>query len=82
MKRFAIALILISIATFGDEVLCLPGVHGNDNGSLMWEVDTTKVPKVGSKVTLRLRPQNKPAAKTDEAEKQPSKDSSRTATDR
>jgi len=46
---------VISIATFGDEVLCLPGVHGRQNGSLMWQVDATDLPKAGSKVTLRLR---------------------------
>jgi len=54
---------VISIATFGDELLCLPGVSGHDNGSLMWQVDATELPKVGSKVTLRLRPQVQPAPK-------------------
>ena len=58
---------VISIATFGDELLCLPGVHSDDNGSLMWQVDATKLPKVGSKVTLRLRPQVKPASKAGKA---------------
>jgi len=58
---------VISIATFGDELLCLPGVHGHDNDSLMWQVDATKLPEVGSKVTLRLRPQVKPASKTGKA---------------
>ena len=51
---------VISIATFGDELLCLPGVYGQDNGSLMWQIDATKLPKVGSKVTLRLRPRRRP----------------------
>jgi len=60
---------VISIATFGDELLCLPGVYSNANESLMWQVDASRLPKVGSKVALRLRPRNKPAAKTDEAEK-------------
>lgn len=73
---------VISIVTFGDELLCLPGVYGHGNDSLMWQVDASKLPKVGSKVTLRLRPQHKPAAKTDEAEKQPPKDSSPKVTDR
>ena len=54
---------VISIATFGDEVLCLPEVHSRDNDALMWQIDSTKLPKVGSKVTLRLRPQIKPAKK-------------------
>jgi hypothetical protein len=62
---------VISIATFGDEVLCLPGEHAQDNGSLMWEVDGTHLPKVGTKVKLRLRPQAKPGPKT---EKEPSKE--------
>lgn len=52
---------VISIATFGDELLCLPGIHGQDNGSLMWAVDATHLPKVASKVTLRLRPRIKPS---------------------
>jgi hypothetical protein len=58
---------VISIATFGDELLCLPGVYSNANESLMWQVDATELPKVGSKVTLRLRPQVKPASKTGKA---------------
>jgi len=55
---------VISLATFGDEVLCLSGVHDAGNGHLMWQVDSTHLPAVGSKVTLRLRPQfkEKPAA--------------------
>ncbi|MCH8043398.1 MAG: hypothetical protein IID44_06725 [Planctomycetes bacterium] len=55
---------VISIVTFGDELLCLPGVYAKGNDSLMWQVDARKLPKVGSKVTLRLRPQVKPAPKT------------------
>ena len=54
---------VISIATFGDELLCLPGVHGQENGSLEWQVDPTKLPKVGSKVILRLRPKRPSAPK-------------------
>jgi hypothetical protein len=59
---------VISIATFGDELLCLPGVHGSANDALMWQVDASKLPKVGSKVTLRLRPHSKSNAKTGESE--------------
>ncbi|MDP6544342.1 MAG: YdjY domain-containing protein [Phycisphaerae bacterium] len=55
---------VISISTFGDELLCLPGDHARDNGSLMWRVDAAELPKVGTKVTLRLRPKPKPAATT------------------
>lgn len=52
---------VISISTFGDELLCLPGVYGQDNGALMWEINSTDLPALGSKVTLRLRPQVRPA---------------------
>ena len=61
---------VISIVTFGDELLCLPGVHAKANDALMWQIDPTKLPKVGSKVTLRLRPQITAPAKTDEAKTQ------------
>ena len=47
---------VISLSTFGDELLCLPGKHSQDNGSLSWEIDPTHLPKVGTKVILRLRP--------------------------
>ncbi|HUT11365.1 MAG TPA: hypothetical protein VMY42_12770 [Thermoguttaceae bacterium] len=65
-----------AIATFGDELLCLPEVHSRDNDSLMWQIDSTHLPEVGTKVTLRLRPQVKPALKTGKAEKHESVDSS------
>jgi hypothetical protein len=54
---------VISIATFGDELLCLPEVHSQDNDALMWQVNATNLPAVGSNVTLRLRPHILPAAK-------------------
>ena len=54
---------VISVVTFGDEVLCLPGIHGHGNDSLMWRVDATDLPAIGTKVTLRLRPQVRPARK-------------------
>lgn len=58
---------VISIATFGDELLCLSGVHDDANGHLMWQIDNTHLPPVGTKVTLRLRPQfqEKPAAEVE-----------------
>jgi len=59
---------VISIATFGDELLCLPGIHGHQDGSLMWQIDPAKLPKGGSKVTLRLRPKRRPAAKAGKAD--------------
>lgn len=47
---------VISLATFGDELLCLPEVHSHQNGALVWQIDKTHLPKVGTEVTLRLRP--------------------------
>ena len=47
---------VISLSTFGDELLCLPGVHAKVNQALQWEVNPKHVPKVESKVLLRLRP--------------------------
>jgi len=58
---------VISISTFGDELLCLPGIHAKADDALAWQIDATHLPKVGSKVTLRLRPQGKPASKTGKA---------------
>jgi len=58
---------VISIVTFGDELLCLPGVHAKSNDALMWQIDASKLPKVGSKVTLRLRPQKKSLPKAGNA---------------
>lgn len=58
---------VISLSTFGDEVLCLPEIHSHDNRALMWRVNAKDLPAVGSNVTLRLRPQVPPAAKTGKA---------------
>jgi hypothetical protein len=63
---------VISLSTFGDELLCLPGIYSQDNGALMWQVNATGLPAVGSKVTLRLRPQVVPAAKPAEPVQSPS----------
>lgn len=46
---------VISIATFGDELLCMDGMHGHANDGLMWQVNPENLPPVGTKVTLRLR---------------------------
>jgi len=59
---------VISIVNFGDELLCLPGVHAEANDALMWQIDATHLPKVGSKVTLRLRPQHQPDPKEGKAD--------------
>jgi len=50
---------VISVSTFGDELLCLPGVHGHQNGGLSWQVNPKGLPKIGEKVILRLRPVRK-----------------------
>ncbi len=47
---------LISIATFGDELLCLPFHQSQENDALIWQVKPESLPKAGTKVTLRLRP--------------------------
>lgn len=54
---------LISIATFGDELLCLPGIQSHSNGALLWKVKSDSLPKVGTKIILRLRPANKTTKK-------------------
>ncbi len=54
---------VISLSTFGDEVLCLPSIHTQDNDALPWQVNPALLPEVGSNVLLRLRPQRPPAAK-------------------
>jgi hypothetical protein len=45
---------VISIATFGDELLCLPFHQTQENDALMWRIKRKSLPKVGTKVTLRL----------------------------
>jgi hypothetical protein len=62
---------VISISTFGDELLCLPGFHENANGALMWQVNGEKLPEVGEKIILRLRPKEsvKPAPQPEGKEK-------------
>lgn len=47
---------VISISTFGDEVLCLPAFYSQENEALMWAVDPTHIPERDTKVILRLRP--------------------------
>ena len=53
---------VVSLATFGDELLCLPGVNSHAAGAFAWQVDDTHLPEVGTKVKLRLRPKVAPAA--------------------
>ncbi len=47
---------VISISTFGDEVLCLSGHHAQDNQALSWQIKPDTLPEIGTKVILRLRP--------------------------
>lgn len=51
---------VISVVSFGDEVLCLPDIHSDQTDSLLWQVNAAGLPAVGTKVTLRLRPQIRP----------------------
>ena len=50
---------VISISTFGDELLCLPGIHGHQNDGLAWQVNSKGLPGIGEQVILRLRPKSK-----------------------
>ncbi len=63
---------VISLSTFGDELLCLPAIHSQDTRALLWQVNATNLPAVGSTVTLRLRPHFLPAAKAAAATQPPS----------
>lgn len=50
---------VISLSTFGDELLCLPGFFESSNEALVWGVKGDDLPEVDQPVTLRLRPQKK-----------------------
>lgn len=52
---------VITLATFGDELLCLPGVYSHAAGAFAWQVKDTHLPEVGTKAKLRLRPKIVPA---------------------
>lgn len=58
---------VVSISTFGDEVLCLPSRQSQDNHALEWAVNNTHLPKPGTKVTLRLTLAPKQIQNQDEA---------------
>jgi hypothetical protein len=51
---------VVSISTFGDEVLCLPAQISQDNAALVWSVNSKHLPAVGTKVKLRLTLKEKP----------------------
>jgi len=50
---------LLSLVSFGDEVLCLAGGAAHDAGTPTWRIDATHLPPLGAAVTLRLRPRDK-----------------------
>jgi len=50
---------VITLATFGDELLCLPGFFEHANEALMWQAHGDVLPPIDTKVTLRLRPHRK-----------------------
>ena len=54
---------VISIVTFGDELLCLPDIHSEQKSALEWQVNAAGLPETGANVTVRLRPQRRPAGK-------------------
>lgn len=62
---------VVSISTFGDEVLCLPTIHTRDNSRLVWEVNAEHLPKVGTEVALRLRVVDPEADESDQPEAKP-----------
>ena len=45
---------VVSISTFGDELLCLPSRISQENTALVWSVNDQHLPKAGTKVTMRL----------------------------
>lgn len=49
---------VISLSTFGDELLALPGVHAHENQALDWAIDSTHLPPLDTKIILRLKPKN------------------------
>jgi len=48
---------VISLVTFGDEMMGTPKIHDDANQSLVWEVRSEDLPELDSKVILRLKPQ-------------------------
>lgn len=50
---------VITISTFGDEMLGLAEIQSRENGELVWEIHTENIPPLDSAVKMRLRPQTK-----------------------
>jgi len=67
----------ISLVNFGDDLLTLPNkmTDANDSHSKVWAPRTKAIPKVGTKVTLRLRPvvedKNEDKGQDDQAQNPP-----------
>jgi hypothetical protein len=57
---------VISLVTFSDELLCAPEIRDADNDSLTWQANHFRLPELGTKTTLRLRPQRKQPTTGDE----------------
>jgi len=49
---------VISVSTFGDEMVCLSEVTGHENNKLGWKVNPQLLPKIGDKVIIRLKSKN------------------------
>jgi hypothetical protein len=47
---------VVSLVSFNDELLALPTAASNANEKLVWEANTPRIPPVGTKVILRIRP--------------------------
>ena len=46
---------VISVSTFGDELLCLSELSGHENDKLNWKVNSKLLPDLGNEVIIRLR---------------------------
>lgn len=53
---------VVTISTFGDELLGTPEIHDSANDSLVWQVRSQGLPPVDAPLILRLVPQRDPAA--------------------
>lgn len=62
---------VITLAVFGDELLSLPAKHAftHSNEGLVWAVDPTHLPPVGTEVILRLRPKSPEVAPDEKLQK-------------
>ena len=48
---------VITLVTFGDEMMSKPGFHDDANHALMWQVNNEKLPELDAPLTLRFKPQ-------------------------